>query len=291
MIDLSNVTFIIPLRIDSDDRLRNIILSTSFLLSKFDCKVIIKESDEMSKFTEWALPLIESIVDTKNLTYIFEENYDEHFHRTRLLNEMILQTTTDIVVNYDSDIILPISSYVKAKEMLDSGKYDVVYPYRFGEGGERKVLLDTVVEDENDLKNLLKHHLIKEFILEFSPEVLDKSYGYAQHSNGLGWAEYGMVQFFKTEVYKEGYLENENFIAYAPEDVERHHRWNILGYTIGRVDNHAYHLEHKRTQNSWFNNPFMEKNNQLWEYLKNLSKDEVIEYYENQQYVKEKLEK
>ena len=36
MIDLSNVTFIIPLRIDSDDRLRNIILSTSFLLSKFE---------------------------------------------------------------------------------------------------------------------------------------------------------------------------------------------------------------------------------------------------------------
>ena len=110
MIDLSNVTFIIPLRIDSDDRLRNIILSTSFLLSKFDCKVIIKESDDMSKFDTWARPLIESIVDTKNLTYIFEENYDEHFHRTRLLNEMILETTTDIVVNYDSDIILPIES-------------------------------------------------------------------------------------------------------------------------------------------------------------------------------------
>lgn len=289
--DLSNVTFIIPLRIDSDDRLRNIILSTSFLLNNFDCKIIIKESDEMPKFVTWAQPLIEKIADTKNLKYIFEENYDEHFHRTRLLNEMILETTTDIVVNYDSDIILPISSYIQAKEMLDSKKYDVVYPYRFGEKGERKVVLDTKVEDENDLNNLLNFPLIREFISEFNPEVLDKSYGYAQHMNGPGWAEYGMVQFFNTEVYKEGYLENENFIAYAPEDVERHHRWNILGYTIGRIDNHAYHLEHKRTQNSWFNNPFMQKNNQLWEYLKNLSKDEVINYYENQQYVKEKLNK
>jgi ribosome assembly protein YihI (activator of Der GTPase) len=35
----------------------------------------------------------------------------------------------------------------------------------------------------------------------------------------------------------------------------------------------------------------MQKNNQLWEYLKNLSKDEVIDYYENQQYVKEKLKR
>jgi hypothetical protein len=291
MINLSNVTFIIPLRIDSDDRLRNIILSTSFLLNNFECKVIIKESDEMSKFTAWAKLLIESVSDTKNLIYIFEENYDEHFHRTRLLNEMILETTTDIVVNYDCDIVLPISSYVQAKEMLDSKKYDVVYPYRFGEKGERKVVIDTKVEDENDLNILLNFPLIKEFVSEFNPEVLDQSYGYAQNVNGLGWAEYGMVQFFNTKVYKEGYLENENFIAYAPEDVERHHRWNILGYKIGRIDNHAYHLEHKRTQNSWFNNPFMQKNNKLWEYLKNLSREQIIEYYENQDYVKEKLNK
>ena len=144
MIDLRNVTFIIPLRIDTDDRLRNIVLTTSFLLNTFDCKVIIKESDEMSKFNAWAKPLIESISDTTNLRYIFEENYDEHFHRTRLLNDMVMETTTDIVVNYDSDIILPITSYTQAKDMLDSRKYDLVYPYRFGEYGERKVILKTL---------------------------------------------------------------------------------------------------------------------------------------------------
>lgn len=289
MIDLSNVTFIIPLRIDTDDRLRNIILITSFLLNKFKCKVIIKESDEMSKFNTWALPKINSICDTTNLKYIFEENHEDNFHRTRLLNEMVLMTETDIVVNYDTDIVLPISSYVKAKEMIDSGECDVVYPYKFGEYSERKVLPKTRVEDEDDLKNFFNAPFVKKFISNFEPEVLDEYYGYAQNVNGIGWAEYGMVQFFKTEVYKKGYLENENFIAYAPEDVERHHRWKLLGYNIGRVDSHAYHLEHKRTENSGFNNPFMQKNNELWEYLKGLSKEQVIEYYENQEYVKEKL--
>ena len=278
MIDLSNVTFIIPLRIDSGDRLRNIILSTSFLLNNFECKVIIKESDEMSKFSAWAFPKINNISNTTNLKYIFEENHDDHFHRTRLLNEMVLMAETDIVVNYDSDIVLPIDSYVKAKEMLDSGEYDVIYPYKFGEYGERKVNLNTKIEDEDQLKNIFKIPSIKKFISNFNPDALDEYCGYAQNVNGLGWAEYGMVQFFKTEVYKNGYLENENFIAYAPEDVERHHRWKLLGYNIGRVDNHAYHIEHERTPNSWFNNPFMQKNNQLWEYLKGLSKDQVIEY-------------
>tara|TARA_A100000172_G_scaffold18183_1_gene9942 strand:+ start:1047 stop:1919 length:873 start_codon:yes stop_codon:yes gene_type:complete len=289
MIDLRNVTFIIPLRIDTDDRLRNIVLTTSFLLNTFDCKVIIKESDEISKFDAWAKPLIESISDTTNLRYIFEENYDEHFHRTRLLNDMVMETTTDIVVNYDSDIILPITSYTQAKEMLDSRKHDLVYPYRFGEYGERKVILKTVVEDENDLNSLLDFPLIKKFISGFDPEVLDESYVYAENVNGMGWSEYGMCQFFNTKAYKDGYLENENFIAYAPEDVERHHRWNMLGYNIGRVDNHAYHMEHKRTQNSWFNNPFMHKNNSLWETLKSFSEEEIHEYYQNQTYYKERI--
>ena len=176
-----------------------------------------------------------------------------------------------------------------SKEMLDSRKHDLVYPYRFGEYGERKVILKTVVEDENDLNSLLDFPLIKKFISGFDPEVLDESYVYAENVNGMGWSEYGMCQFFNTKAYKDGYLENENFIAYAPEDVERHHRWNMLGYNIGRVDNHAYHMEHKRTQNSWFNNPFMHKNNSLWETLKSFSEEEIHEYYQDQTYYKERI--
>ena len=41
-IDLKNTTFIIPLRVDTGDRLRNVVLSTVFLLNKFDTNVIIK---------------------------------------------------------------------------------------------------------------------------------------------------------------------------------------------------------------------------------------------------------
>jgi hypothetical protein len=33
----------------------------------------------------------------------------------------------------------------------------------------------------------------------------------------------------------------------------------------------------------------MQNNNALWEYLKTLSKEQLIEYYENQDYVRERL--
>ena len=49
-IDLSEATFIIPIRIESSDRLRNVITTTAFLLENFDTNIIIKEVDSESVF-------------------------------------------------------------------------------------------------------------------------------------------------------------------------------------------------------------------------------------------------
>jgi hypothetical protein len=289
-IDLKNVDFVIPLRIDTGDRLRNVILSTSYLLHHFDCTVTIKEVDSERRIETFALPVIKRLVDTSNLNHIFEEETrtDDAFHRTKVLNDMIMDSKCDIVVNYDTDLVLPLDTYTKAVEMLQ-GEYDVVYPYRYGNHGERKVNLGFTIETQDDMDNFEKGEFVSRFIKEYDSTCFDDRFFYYPSNQGEGWAEYGMVQFFNRKVYVDGYLENEGFIAYAPEDVERHHRWQTLGYNIGRVDNHAYHLEHQRTQNSWFHNPHMQNNNALWDYLKTLSKEQLIEYYENQDYVKERL--
>lgn len=292
MIDLKNVTFIIPLRIDSDDRLRNIILVTAFLLHNFNTNIIIKEIDEgSSSFDSWVKPVLDRLnVNQTGLTYIFEQETrtDDSFHRTKILNDMIMMAKTDIVVNYDTDILLPIESYVSSVKLLES--CDIVYPYRFGKCGERKVTLNTDFSHQVALDNLENHPELSKFISSgYDLEELDNKYFYYPHNQGEGWAEYGMVQFFNRQVYVDGFLENEGFIAYAPEDVERHHRWKTLGYNIQRIDNYAYHLEHKRTPNSWFNNPYMNHNFALWEELKVLTKDQLIEYYKNQDYVKSRI--
>lgn len=289
-IDLRNVDFIVPLRIDSGDRLRNVILSTSYLLHHFDCTVTIKEVDSERRFETYALPIIKRLVDTTNLNFIFEEETrtDDAFHRTKVLNDMIMGSKCDTVVNYDTDLVLPLDTYTKSVEMLQ-GEYDVVYPYRYGNHGERKVSLGFTIETQDDMDNFQKDEFVSRFIKEYDSTYFDDRFFYYPSNQGKGWAEYGMVQFFNRQVYIDGYLENEGFIAYAPEDIERHHRWKTLGYNIGRIDNHAYHMEHQRTQNSWFHNPHMQNNNSLWEYLKNLSKEQLIEYYKNQDYVKERL--
>ena len=289
--DLKNTTFIIPLRIDTGDRLRNVILSTSYLLHHFDTTVMIKEVDSERRFETFALPVIKRLVDTKNLIHIFEDEtrVDDAFHRTKILNDMVMESKTDIVVNYDTDLILPISSYVEAVNMLEND-YDVVYPYRFGNHGERKVNLEFTIETQDDMDQFESDGWVSKFVKSnYDCKCFDDRFFYYHSQQGHGWAEYGMVQFFDRQVYIDGGLENEGFIAYAPEDVERHHRWKTLEYNIGRVDDHAYHLEHERTQNSWYHNPHMQRNNQLWEDLKVLTKEQLIEYYKNQEYYKSRV--
>ena len=48
--DLSKATFIIPIRIESPDRLRNVVTTVAFLLENFDTNIIIKEVDKENVF-------------------------------------------------------------------------------------------------------------------------------------------------------------------------------------------------------------------------------------------------
>ena len=92
--DLSQATFIIPIRIESPDRMRNVITTTAFLLENFKTNIIIKEVDKESLFEKEALPILESILDVniwENFNFIFEKSDEPLFHRQRVLNEMILE--------------------------------------------------------------------------------------------------------------------------------------------------------------------------------------------------------
>ena len=106
-----DLTFLIPTRIETEDRLRNIISSVSYLLRHVPAKVIVKESSGRDTFRFRALPEIRKHANTENLTYLFEENNDPLFCKSKVLNDLIVAADTKVVANYDADCILPISSY------------------------------------------------------------------------------------------------------------------------------------------------------------------------------------
>jgi hypothetical protein len=264
-IDLSEATFIIPIRIESPDRLRNVITTTAFLLENFDTNIIIKEVDFESVFERDALPILKDILEEEiDVNHIFEKSGSSSFHRQRVLNEMIVEANTEIVVNYDCDVLLPLDSYQKAYSSILHHTHDVIYPY--GQGIYQKQVNAT---DE----------IVSQFLQTGDFNYLDK------HSN-LHTSDFGWAQFFNRQVYVDGGMENENFVAYAPEDKERFYRFATLGYNMGRINDYVYHLEHTRGENSWIHNPHMNSNNNEWERIKNMNKQQLIEYYSKQDYLK-----
>lgn len=263
-IDLSKATFIIPIRIESSDRLRNVITTIAFLLENFDTNIIIKEVDSESVFEKEALPILKNILDVDvDVNHIFEKSDAPLFHRQKVLNEMIMEADTEIVINYDCDVILPIESYQQAYESILDGTYDVVYPY-----GQGTYQYQVPASDE-----VVSHFL----------ETGD--FGYLKSKSKNHTSDFGWVQFFNRQVYIDGGMENENFKAYAPEDKERFYRFNTLGYNVGRIDDSVYHLEHARGENSWFSNPHMSSNIGEWEKIQSMDKKTLVEYYSTQQYL------
>jgi hypothetical protein len=270
MIDLSKATFIIPLRIESSDRMRNIITLLCFLFENFDTNVIIKEVDSKPVFEENVLPQVKEFIDRDiNLIHVFEKSDDPVFYRMHILNEMLAMVRTDVVINYDCDVLMPVETYKNAYDSILDGTFDVVYPY--GNGNYQK---QVSVNDD----------IVSEFLNEdFNFSILDKN-------SQVSSSDFGWIQFFKRSSYFEGGMENENFRGSSPEDKERFFRFTTLGYNVGRIDNWIYHLEHSRGPNSWPNsiqgNPYMEQNFELWNSLQQMNKEQLKEYYSNQTYLK-----
>ena len=270
--NLTDTTFIIPVKIESDDRLRNAITVCCFLLSKFDTNILIKEVNSEPVFENEALPQIKEFIgDTSNISYYFEkESDDSFFHKTRYFNELLSKCNTDVVSAYDIDVLLPVSTYLKAEKMCKD-EYDLVYPFGFG-------------TQENQVKWQKKVFASDELVSDFLNQNFDFSI-FENHSQ-KDRAQWGHAQFFKRTSYIEGGMENENFKAWGPEDEEKHYRFPKLGYNVGRVIDWVYHLEHSRGDDSERTNIYFRDNLKLMEDIRSLSEEELKNYYNTQEYLK-----
>lgn len=266
-----DIDFLLPCRIESEDRLRNVITSVTYLLKKFpESNVLVKEVDSHSHFKHRALPTIKKYVDTSNLNHIFENSDEKFFHKTRILNDLLCESTNEIVYNYDVDVVIPAKSIIFSYDAIKKDHCDVIYPFGCG-------VFQWAVEYSLER---MEEFISKDFDLEYIRQFSQRQ------SSTIGWG-----QMLKRKVYIEGYMWNENFISWGAEDCEFYYRMNSLGYRVGRVNGDIYHFEHSRTFNSHYHNPKFMDNHNLWQWFRSQDKDSIIKYYEDQNYVKERRNK
>ena len=224
-LDFSDLTVLLPVRIDSMIRVENLLTVIKYLQKYFvvDIKVL-----EASGFDSQILrSLLPNSVD-----YTYVKDDDPVFYRTRYINQMAQTVKTDYLAVWDADVVFPLKQIAHAMESLRSDDTDFVYPYA-------GLFFDT-------------SPLIRQMFIEAQEiEILEKLYRYMSLPYGTDMR--GGAFLANREAYIKAGMENENFYGWGPEDWERIERWKNLGYRIKTIDGVLFHLTHPRDMNGKHN--------------------------------------
>ena len=240
--DFRDVTFVIPLRNDSQDRVENLNLTIKFIRANFDTNIIIGEQETHD-------------FEGKGDQYIFYPY--KYFHRTKMLNEMIFASKTPIVINWDADVFVNPEQLNEAVKLIRKGEYDIVYPYD-----------GTFVR------------MGRCFYGELNDDIFKFNSYYAIYHN-MSWngrISFGGAIVMNKDKFFEAGGENENFITHAPEDAERYYRFTTLGLRIKRIDGNIYHLDHWVGEDSTHNNEFKLINRSELNRVKSMNQEQLRQY-------------
>lgn len=219
--DITDLTFLIPIRLDSIIRLENLLLTIEYLRTNFNTNIIVLEAASYKNL------LLERLLD-KEIKYFFIEDKDPIFHRTKYLNIMAKEAISPFLGIWDSDVILDIQQIIHSVDQLRSEDVDIVFPY----DGH---FYDTTPP--------IREHFLKNKDIEFmkrNKAKMELLYG----DQMIG----GAILVNKDKYIYAG-MENERFYGWGPEDSERYQRWIVFDFKIARVSGSLFHLTHPRDIN------------------------------------------
>ena len=221
---LSDVSFVLPVRIDSQERSRNLDLVLDFIMRHFDSQVMVLEADGKRRF----FPKNTG----KQLQYHFVEDHSQVFYHTRYLNCLYRMVDTPIIALWDTDIIIPPHQVIETAERVRQGKTVMGLPYN-GYAYQTTEELVKKYQQSPDLK------IFEEVKCDLRPMYGKLSVGGAFLADAAK--------------YKQAGGENENFTDWGPEDIERVKRIEILYHplTVYRAEGFLYHLCHPRNNSGY----------------------------------------
>lgn len=240
-IDAQDLTVNIPVRIDSPDRLRNLVSCTNFLIRHTNARVLVGIGDSS---------LVRAHLDPRvDIVEVFDPPHGL-FHRTRVLNELAQHSHTAFIANLDCDVIIPLEQLEQSLTALREQQAELVYPY---DG----MMMGIPFGYHPWLERADFHSL---------PTTLQR----VMHPESLG----GCMLWNRQAFLNIG-MENEHLISWGFDDDERHARAQILGLRIHRIDGCIYHLDHSRGIDSSPTNPQANNNQREFERISQMTPDEL----------------
>jgi predicted glycosyltransferase involved in capsule biosynthesis len=256
MLDLRDVTFVIPIRIDQNNRLNNLDILLRYLSKHFNTNIIVGESDTK----EYENGIIKRMCNN----YIFIPEETLFFNRMKVVNKLVSLVSTKMLVIQDTDVLLPVGQYLEAVDKIVNYGYDLIYPY------------------DGNFYNV-PENIIGRIIEELSVTFIDPKTCANMRPEGNS---VGGILFWNKEKFKECGGCNEKFVSWGFEDNEMYDRASILGKKIGRCNGNLYHLKHSPSLNSLNgNHKYYKSNEQEWMKVKSMPKIELLNYIKSWGYV------
>lgn len=210
--DLRDVTFIFPVRVNSNDTLQNLDLATRYISKYFSTNILILEIDD--------IPRINTTTLLSDIKYLFLPDEQREFNAARFLNSYTGEIATKVIAICEADAIVPYEQIMEATGTIRNGEAAFVYPFN-------KEAITVNQRGIDNLRTTLDYNTIAEVTNKLSGTEI--SFG--------GWC------FINREVYILAGMENEKIRPWGYyNNIERAKRLNILGYEESRVNGNFLQL-------------------------------------------------
>lgn len=238
---LKDITFLILVRIDSVERLENVIIVSNIIAKYFQTNIIIREA------ASYCNGILKSILK-KGIIYQFVEDKDPVLYKTKHFNNMASIVSTPYLAIWDADIIPDKKALINVVKKLRDKEADVALPYN-GKCLNITDILRKAYFKNNDIKFLYRN-VGKMKLLHNRPLV-------------------GGAVLINKEKYIEMGMENEIYYGWGNDDFDRYYRFIKYGLKIYKSDNFLFHLHHPRNSNSKYASESMEMSSSL-EFIKTI---------------------
>lgn len=221
--DLRDFTFIILIRLDTIERLENIIAVTRQLYKLFDTSIFVLEVDSYNN------GLLKKNLNRK-IQYSFIQDKDPVLYKTKYINELARQVNTPYLAIWDADIVPDKYAVIDAVENLRKDA-DMSLPYN-GKCYDVPVILREYYLIKNDIRILYRNRSKMKLL----------------HDRAL----VGGAVFVRKDKYIYCGMENEKHYGWGNDDFDRYYRFLNLRMNIYRANYNLYHLSHPRKENSFY---------------------------------------
>lgn len=264
MHDLDGLTILFHVRIDTEERARNLKIITDYYRNNFtNYKNIFIEDDRLMNVPD----IIEL---TESDTYVFAKSTDQ-WQKCASFNKGIVLAKSDIIAFHDLDAIIPPEQLLEAISQLTNDKgAGLVYPYN-----------GLFLCVNKQIKDYFATTLDVKDITRYFPKNLQVNSNDGNVLVGSRSSVGGCVLGRRDNIIKaNGY--NPCFKGWGYEDNEFPRRVHVLGYSVSKLNSPTaalWHLPHDGPGASpKVDNPYHEQNRQICAFIETSDKDTVREY-------------